>query len=126
MLRVSVNVRQQPRRRGFDTNLAPSMTIGTGFAGRSSLGENLEPQHLVNWTRIAYNADTSSGCPSSALTPRHASDPGGRVPAGVQRRRGSPLVPSPTRTLRPAGRDDLREEIRRVVVEELRHFVNRT
>jgi len=27
---------------GLDTNLAPTMTIGTGFFGRSSLGENLE------------------------------------------------------------------------------------
>ncbi len=33
------------------------MTIGTGFFGRSSVGENLQPKHLVNWTRLAYNAD---------------------------------------------------------------------
>ncbi len=42
---------------GFDTGLAPSMTIGTGFTGRSSLGENLEPRHLLNHARIAYNND---------------------------------------------------------------------
>ena len=34
------------------------MTIGTGFAGGSSVGENLGPHHLVNWARIAYNKDS--------------------------------------------------------------------
>ena len=42
---------------GFATNLPPSYTIGTGFFGRSSVGENIGPTHLVNWTRIAYNKD---------------------------------------------------------------------
>ena len=35
------------------------MTIGTGYFGRSSVGENIGPQHLVNWTRIAYNKEAS-------------------------------------------------------------------
>ena len=42
---------------GFATNLAPTMTVGTGFFGRSSIGENIGPQHLVHWTKIAYNAN---------------------------------------------------------------------
>jgi hypothetical protein len=33
------------------------MTIGTGFFGRSSLTENLQPDHLVQWTRLAYGVD---------------------------------------------------------------------
>jgi acetaldehyde dehydrogenase/alcohol dehydrogenase len=33
------------------------MTIGTGFFGRSSMAENLQPKHLVQWTRLAYNSD---------------------------------------------------------------------
>jgi acetaldehyde dehydrogenase / alcohol dehydrogenase len=57
VLRVAVNVGNSTGSAGLGTNLAPSMTLGTGFVGRSSIGENLEPRHLVNWTRVAYNAD---------------------------------------------------------------------
>jgi acetaldehyde dehydrogenase/alcohol dehydrogenase len=59
VLRVAVNVGNSTGSSGLDTNLAPSMTLGTGFVGRSSIGENLEPRHLVNWARVAYNADAS-------------------------------------------------------------------
>src|SRR5215470_3683648 len=41
VLRVSVNVGNSTGSAGLDTNLAPSMTLGTGFVGRSSVGENL-------------------------------------------------------------------------------------
>lgn len=54
VLRVTVNVGNSTGAAGLDTALAPSMTIGTGFIGRSALGENLEPKHLVDWARIAY------------------------------------------------------------------------
>ncbi|HUA41088.1 MAG TPA: aldehyde dehydrogenase family protein [Streptosporangiaceae bacterium] len=57
VLRVTVNAGNSLGSAGFSTNLAPSMTLGTGYVGRSSVGENLEPRHLVNWTRVAYNAD---------------------------------------------------------------------
>jgi hypothetical protein len=57
VLRVAVNVGNSLGSAGIETNLAPTMTIGTGFFGRSSVGENLQPVHLVNRTRIAYNAD---------------------------------------------------------------------
>ncbi|HSR86633.1 MAG TPA: aldehyde dehydrogenase family protein [Streptosporangiaceae bacterium] len=56
VLRVAVNVGNSTGSAGLSTNLAPSMTLGTGFVGRSSIGENLEPRHLVNWIRVAYNA----------------------------------------------------------------------
>src|SRR5258707_7021128 len=59
VLRVAVNAGNSTGSAGLDTNLAPSMTLGTGFVGRSSIGENLEPRHLVNWTRVAYNCDGS-------------------------------------------------------------------
>ncbi|CQD14924.1 aldehyde-alcohol dehydrogenase [Mycolicibacterium conceptionense] len=59
VLRVSVNVGNSTGSSGLDTNLAPSMTIGTGFVGRSSIGENLQPQNLINWARIAYNSDSA-------------------------------------------------------------------
>jgi len=59
VLRVAVNAPNSTGSAGIDTNLALSMTLGTGFAGRSSIGENLEPRHLVNWVRVAYNSDSS-------------------------------------------------------------------
>lgn len=42
---------------GDGTNMAPTFTIGTGFAGRSSIDENVGPEHLVNWKRIAFPTD---------------------------------------------------------------------
>ena len=59
VLRVAVNAGNSTGSSGLETNLAPSMTLGTGFAGHSSIGENLEPRHLVNWTRVAYNSASS-------------------------------------------------------------------
>ena len=56
VLRVAVNAGNSTGSAGLTTNLAPSMTLGTGFVGRSSIGENLEPRHLVNWVRVAYNS----------------------------------------------------------------------
>ena len=53
VLRVAVNVGNSLGSAGLETNLAPTMTIGTGFFGRSSVGENLHPSHLVQWTRLA-------------------------------------------------------------------------
>ncbi len=55
--RVVVNAPCSQGAAGFATNLPPSFTIGTGFSGRSSIGENMGPQHLVHWTRIAYAKD---------------------------------------------------------------------
>ncbi|MEH6550321.1 MAG: aldehyde dehydrogenase family protein [Pseudomonadales bacterium] len=55
--RVVVNAPSSQGSAGFATHLPPSYTIGTGFFGRSSVGENVGPTHLVNWTRIAYNKD---------------------------------------------------------------------
>src|SRR5262249_36708878 len=57
VLRVSVNVGNSLGSSGISTYLAPSMTVGTGFFGRSSLTENLEPKHLVQWVRLAYDRD---------------------------------------------------------------------
>ena len=56
VLRIAVNAGNSTGSAGLDTNLAPSMTLGTGFAGHSSIGENLEPRHLVNWTQVAYHS----------------------------------------------------------------------
>lgn len=57
--RVVVNAPCSQGAAGFATHLPPTFTVGTGFRGRSSVGENVGPQHLVHWTRIAYNSDAS-------------------------------------------------------------------
>ena len=58
-LRVAVNAGCSLGASGFETNLGPSMTIGTGFAGGSSLGENLTPHAFMQYTRIAYNKEAA-------------------------------------------------------------------
>lgn len=55
--RVVVNAPCSQGAAGFATHLPPAFMIGTGFKGRSSVGENVGPQHLVHWTRIAYGKD---------------------------------------------------------------------
>lgn len=57
--RVVVNAPCSQGAAGFATNLPPTFMIGTGYHGRSSVGENVGPQHLVHWTRLAYNKDAS-------------------------------------------------------------------
>ncbi len=113
VLRVSVNVGGSTGSAGFGTALAPTMTIGTGFFGRSSVAENLEPRHLVQWTRVAYASD-----PAVAFGDFTGLEPWAATPA-------PPVPPAPE--TRPAatenGSESIRDEIRRIVVEELRELV---
>jgi len=112
VLRVVTNAPCSTGVAGFDTNLAPTMTVGTGFTGRSSLGENLEPKHLVNWTRIAYSTDAGVPFPDFAgLAPWQELNP----PAP------EPSLPSVSRGRDP--NNDLRAEIRRLLIEELENLV---
>jgi acyl-CoA reductase-like NAD-dependent aldehyde dehydrogenase len=117
VLRVSVNVAGSTGSAGLDTNLAPTMTIGTGFFGRSSLTENLQPRDLIQWTQIAYAKDPSepfddfAGLQPWAVTPPAVQPPAVAVrePAGA-----------------PASEQAItREEIRRLIIEELREVVSR-
>jgi acyl-CoA reductase-like NAD-dependent aldehyde dehydrogenase len=127
VLRVAVNAGSSLGAAGIETGLAPSMTIGTGFFGRSSVGENLQPKHLVQWTRLAYNSDPAEVFGDFAgLDPwtahtgpvppypvasnlREASPPAGRLPVTV-----------PVMTPAAGEPDSLRAEIRRILIEELR------
>jgi acyl-CoA reductase-like NAD-dependent aldehyde dehydrogenase len=134
VLRVSVNVGNSTGSSGLDTNLAPTMTVGTGFVGRSSLGANLEPKHLVDWAQIAYNADPHEVMPNfTGIVPWAA--PRGEVPpypAASNAHGATPAAPQAT-TPPPArsdltgtaAADELREQVRRLIVEELSHFVKR-
>ena len=128
VLRVTVNEGGSTGSAGFGTNLAPSMTIGTGFVGRSSLSENLEPKHLVNVSRIAYSTDPSEVMPSfDGITPWAAPTspvPQYPLPSTVTSNvtnlalAESAQVPSLIRA--PGdGAAEIREELRRLIIEEL-------
>jgi len=129
VLRISVNVGNSTGSSGLDTNLAPSMTIGTGFVGRSSIGENLQPENLLNWTRIAYNADTAVAMPQFAgITPWRT--PAGAVPAYPRASNDTDTAPAPVRPVvarRSAdpGIEALRAELRALVAEELAQLIKR-
>lgn len=138
VLRVSVNAGNSLGSSGIETNLAPSMTIGTGFFGGSSVGENLQPKHFVQWTRLAYNSDQDEAFGNFAgIIPWES--PRGQVPpypvasnmaaAGGRGEHAAGATPSSDQA-GPGGaaelgadRDVLREEIRRLVIEELRQLV---
>src|SRR4029453_13514785 len=70
VLRISVNVGNSLGASGFETHLAPTMTIGTGYFGRSSVSENVGPQHLMQWVKMAWNKDAHIRMPSFAATDR--------------------------------------------------------
>ncbi len=111
VLRVSVNVGNSLGSAGALTNLAPTMTIGTGFYGRSSIGENLEPRHLVNLMRVAYNADAS--VPFDDFT--------GLEPWVLEAASATYAAPAESASSAPET-DLLREEIRKVILEELKEL----
>jgi len=127
VLRVSVNVGNSLGSAGIETGLPPTMTIGTGFFGRSSVGENLQPKHLVNHTRIAVNQDASVPMPDfTGLNPWHATEghvP--RYPTASNLTEGGQFSSSGNAAgdASVLGEDELREEIRRLVVEELRQIL---
>jgi hypothetical protein len=110
VLRVAVNVGGSTGSAGLDTNLAPTMTIGTGFFGRSSLGENLEPRHLINMTRVAYSSD-----PSEVFGDFTGLDARRRPAAGRRGRRG-PRRDPPDRARGAAGAGE-------ALMAELRSFI---
>src|SRR5688572_30980366 len=129
-LRVVVNAPCSQGAAGFGTHLAPSFTIGTGFFGRSSVGENIGPKHLVNWTRIAYSDEASEAFGDySALETwnnqpplpvgRDAPMTIGRLQEGAERADESLFAQAGGGAMT----DEIaamREEIRRIVLEELR------
>jgi acetaldehyde dehydrogenase / alcohol dehydrogenase len=107
VLRVAVNAPGSTGSAGLDTNLAPTMTVGTGFFGRSALTENLEPRHLTQWTRLAYDAD-----PAEAF-----GDFGGLEPWSVR------AAPAPVTAAPRADGELTRDDLRRMILDELRELV---
>ncbi len=126
--RVVVNAPCSQGAAGFGTHLSPAFTIGTGYFGRSSIGENIGPQHLVHWTKMAYNADDSEG-----FGQYHELNPGfeGALPVSP-----SDGVPGSARPGRRVSRDDsdnhqtdldntTREQLRQLIAEELRDILRK-
>jgi len=105
-LRVAVNAGCSLGAAGYETNLGPSMTIGTGFVGGSSLSENLTPHHLLQYARIAYNNDAAEGFGDfTGIDPLHRPKVHPAAPVAATG------VPDP---------DELRRELRKIILEELR------
>ena len=140
VLRVSVNVGNSLGSSGIQTALAPSMTVGTGYFGGSSVGENLQPKHFVQWTRLAYNSDPAepfgnfSGLipwepPAGPVPPYPYASNMADGPAGDPSGAGwAGSAPGGTPGGGAAARSDLaglREEIRRLVIEELSALAGR-
>jgi hypothetical protein len=136
VLRVSVNVGNSLGSAGLETGLAPTMTIGTGFFGRSSAGENLHPGHLVQWTRLAYNRDPAEPFGDfTGLVPWHAqAGPVPPYPVASNQREHLAATAEPAGAGRGTGAENaarsvqngsnpdtsaLRDEIRRLILEEL-------
>jgi acyl-CoA reductase-like NAD-dependent aldehyde dehydrogenase len=121
--RVSVNVGNSTGSSGIDTHLAPTMTIGTGFFGRSSLSRNLEPTDLVQWTSAAYSTDDAVAMPEMrGLLPSKSSSTHAMAGSTEARR---PTPPAPSKPLRvPAGGSELTDQLRRLIVEELQAFIS--
>lgn len=54
VFRILVNTPSALGGIGYSTGLTPSLTLGCGTWGGSSISENLGPQHLINVKRLAY------------------------------------------------------------------------
>jgi acyl-CoA reductase-like NAD-dependent aldehyde dehydrogenase len=104
-LRVAVNAGCSLGASGFETNLGPSMTIGTGYDGGSSLADNLTPHHLVQFTRIAYNKDVAETFGTYA----------GLDPLSLPRQSAPPVSLAVDNS-----EQALRAELRKIILEELK------
>lgn len=119
--RVVVNAPCSQGAAGFATHLAPSFTIGTGYFGRSSIGENIGPQHLVHWTRLAWNADKSvaMGDLSNVQAPFEGPGCAPRASAVASTQPGLAAV-SPPASNEGGGMD--RDQLRQLILQELREL----
>ena len=75
VLRVAVNAGSSLGSAGIETGLAPSMTIGTGFFGRSSVGRTCSPSIWCS----------GPGWPTTATRPRPSAISRGWIPGWRQR-----------------------------------------
>jgi acetaldehyde dehydrogenase (acetylating) len=65
VFRILVNTPSAFGAIGYSTGLLPSLTLGCGTWGGSSISENLGPQHLINIKRLAYGTTKVDLAPAS-------------------------------------------------------------
>lgn len=120
--RVVVNAPCSQGAAGFSTDLPPTFTIGTGYFGRSSVGENIGPKHLVNWTRVAWQQGMELDFSSLDLTSLQLPGPLERAPSdGVPgQNRGPQIQRHNAANTEKTNADELREQIRLIITEELK------
>jgi acyl-CoA reductase-like NAD-dependent aldehyde dehydrogenase len=123
--RVVVNAPCSTGASGFETHLPPTFTIGTGYYGRSSIGDNIGPQHLVHWTQVAYHKDSAEAVTRLEDVERRFAGPLPEAPSdGVPGKSFAALRAEDAAIRHASGSDlsgaQLREEIRRIIAEELR------
>ncbi|MFC2967906.1 aldehyde dehydrogenase family protein [Acidimangrovimonas pyrenivorans] len=124
--RVVVNAPCSQGAAGFATNLAPTFTIGTGFFGRSSIGENIGPQHLVHWTRIAYGSEADVPFGNFHGLGRSFRGALPRAPAdGVPGSASAPSAPQPQPSAMSGMDSATRDELRRLIAAELRDLLRK-
>ena len=82
------------------------MTIGTGFVGGSSIGDNLTPHHLMHFARIAYNKDAAESFGNFT----------GLDPLNLPNAQASPV----SLAVDNSSDSELRKELRRIILEELK------
>ncbi len=117
--RVVVNAPCSQGAAGFATHLAPTFTVGTGYFGRSSIGENVGPQHLIHWTRLAYNRDAAETFGDYHGLGQDFAGPLPEAPAD-----GVPGSPTPQYLSATSPTiDTTREQLRHLIAEELRAFL---
>jgi acyl-CoA reductase-like NAD-dependent aldehyde dehydrogenase len=101
--RVVVNGSTVHDSTGANTGLPYTFTIGTGYAGKSSVDCNVGPELLVNWKRVAFPLPGGwAGAMAS----------GAALPTGVS------AAPGQLSTLTP----ELQAMVLRIVQEELEHL----
>ena len=105
-LRIAVNLGCSLGASGYETNLGPSMTIGTGFVGGSSIGDNLTPHHLMHYARIAYNKEAAETFGNFANLD----------PLNLPKRE----APAVSLAVDNSSDSELRKELRRIILEELK------
>ena len=119
--RIVVNAPCSQGAAGFGTALAPTFTIGTGYFGRSSIGENVGPEHLVHWTKLAYNEDASEKFGDYLCIGNDFSGPLPSAPEdGVPGAGHYHFVPSSLSMKSDPVSSITRTELRQMIAEELR------
>ena len=118
--RVVVNAPCSQGAAGFGTSLAPTFTVGTGFFGRSSIGENIGPQHLINWTRVAWHEDDRGLAGVTDIGKLKHPGPLPKAPSDGVPGEGRHLPPPLPAADESLSREALREQIREIIAAELR------